>query len=201
MALRDTSRLLLVLGFLLLQGPITARTAIAQYDAPLPPSAGDKAPVGPKIDEAQRFFALLMAASDAGDREALASFRPYYDVLHGQVFIEDVMSEPAAASAMAREFDKWLTEKALAGSPTAQYWMGERAGMVDHPGDESAGLIEIERWYRAAAEQDSRRRRVHSGKFSSWPTNFVANPSSRKNGSSKLYAKAKSEQTSTCSGL
>jgi TPR repeat protein len=109
--------------------------------------------VGPKIDEAQRFFALLMAASDAGDREALASFRPYYDVLHGQVFIEDVMSEPAAASAMAREFDKWLTEKALAGSPTAQYWMGERAGMVDHPGDESAGLIEIERWYRAAAEQ------------------------------------------------
>jgi hypothetical protein len=105
MAVRDMSTLLLVLGFLLLQGSITARTAIAQYDA------------------------------------------------HSQVFLEDVMSEPAAATAMAREFDKWLTERALAGSPTAQYWMAQRAGMVDHPGRRISRLC-------GSGEMVSRRRRA-----------------------------------------
>jgi TPR repeat protein len=117
MAVRDMSTLLLVLGFLLLQGSITARTAIAQYDA------------------------------------------------HSQVFLEDVMSEPAAATAMAREFDKWLTERALAGSPTAQYWMAQRAGMVDHPGDESADFVEAERWFRAAAEQGFAPAQAELGQF------------------------------------
>lgn len=63
------------------------------------------------------------------------------------------MEEPAAATTMVRELDRWLSEKAQGRSPTAQFWMAERAGIVDSPGSGLPDLAEADRWYRAAAEQ------------------------------------------------
>jgi hypothetical protein len=150
---RHAYKLRLVLGLLVLLAPIAVQSAIAQYDAPVPPAAGDTAPVQPMIDESLRFFDHLMTASDGGDRKALASFRPYYEILNSQAFLEAVMSEPAAATTMIGEFDKWLTERAQGGSPTAQFWMAERASIRDSEGGKSPDLAETHRWYRAAAEQ------------------------------------------------
>lgn len=70
----------MLLPFLL--ASIAVRTAIAQIDAPIPPAAGDTDPVQPRVDEAERSFDHLMTASDGGDRNALASFRPYYKFLY-----------------------------------------------------------------------------------------------------------------------
>jgi TPR repeat protein len=141
----------LLLSLLLLAIPVQA--VVAQNDAPIPPAAGDTVPVQPMLDEARGFFDRLMAASDGGDRKALASFRPYYKILYSQAYLEAAMEEPAAATMMARELDRWLTEKAQGGSPTAQFWMAERAGIVDSPGGGLPDLAEADRWYRAAAEQ------------------------------------------------
>lgn len=155
--MRHICKVLLIGGLFLTQSllasPLGIQVAVAQLDAPIPPAAGDTDPVQPKIDEAKQSFGRLMAASDAGDRKALTSFRPYYEILYGQASFEAVMEEPAAATAIARELDRWLAEKAQSGSPTAQFWMAERASIVDGPGGGLPDLAEAHRWYRAAAEQ------------------------------------------------
>jgi len=155
MSVRHTHRLLL-LG-LLLQGAlfasITAPVARAQSEIPDPPSAGSDEPIPPMIEETRQSFDRVMTASDGGNREGVASFRLYYDFLCSQVYLETVMNKPRAATTMARELDKWLADKAQGGSPTAQFWMAERAGIVGSCSNDVSDVAEAERWYRASAEQ------------------------------------------------
>lgn len=149
---RHRAHELLLLAILVLL--TTVPVAIAQDDLPLPPEVSSSEPIQPLIDQAQRSLERLMTASDAGDRKALASFRPYYDGLCGVVYIETAMEKPAAATTMVREIDKWLIERAQGGSATAQYWMAERASIALKCRDKQPDDAEIVKWYRAAAEQN-----------------------------------------------
>jgi hypothetical protein len=54
---------------------------------------------------------------------------------------------------MIPDIDRWLAEKATAGSATAQFWMGERTKVLQAFGAKPADLAQVVTWYRSSAEQ------------------------------------------------
>lgn len=138
-ALRRT--LPLAFALLLFSGPLL----LAQSDS--------NTPAPPTIEEIRRVFDNLIAASDGGDRRAYAQFSHVYKLLYEQAFIEAGTSQPKIATAMLPELDRWLADKAQAGSATAQHWMGARTKVLLDYGGEVPELAELEKWYRLSAEQ------------------------------------------------
>jgi TPR repeat protein len=141
---------LLLISLLLLAIPV--RTVLAQSDpATTPP--GSTAPAQLTVDDLRKVFDRLATASDGGDRNALARFGHLYRSLYQQAYIEASSDVPKTATAMIPEIDRWLAEKAIGGSATAQFWMGERTRVLQAFGAKPADLAEVATWYRISAEQ------------------------------------------------
>jgi TPR repeat protein len=140
----------LLISLLLLAIPV--HTVLAQSDpATTPPSS--TAPAQLTVDDLRRVFDRLATASDGGDRNALARFGHLYQSLYQQAYIEASSDVPKTATAMIPEIDRWLAEKAMGGSATAQFWMGERTKVLQAFGAKPADLAEVATWYRKSAEQ------------------------------------------------
>jgi TPR repeat protein len=141
---------LLLISLLLLAIPV--RTVLAQSDpATTPPSS--TAPAQLTVDDLRKVFDRLATASDGGDRNSLARFGHLYRSLYQQAYIEASSDVPKTATAMIPEIDRWLAEKAIGGSATAQFWMGERTRVLQAFGAKPADLAEVATWYRKSAEQ------------------------------------------------
>jgi TPR repeat protein len=141
---------LLLISLLLLAIPV--HTVLAQSDpATTPPSS--TAPAQLTVDDLRKVFDRLATASDGGDRKALARFGHLYQSLYQQAYIEASSNVPKTATAMIPEIDHWLAEKAIGGSATAQFWMGERTKVLQAFGAKPADLAEVATWYRKSAEQ------------------------------------------------
>ncbi|HEY3148905.1 MAG TPA: hypothetical protein VGJ75_21255 [Dongiaceae bacterium] len=141
----------LLLPFLLLAVPI--ETAVAQSDAATAPAGSNDAPAQLTVEDLRKVFERLVTASDGGDRKALARFGRLYQSLYQQAYLEASSNVPKTATAMIPELDRWLAEKATAGSATAQFWMGERTKVLQNFGAKPADLAEVAAWYRKSAEQ------------------------------------------------
>ncbi len=141
----------LLLSFLLLAIPV--QTAAAQNGATMTPSGSNSAPAQLTADDLRKVFDRLVTASDGGDRKALARFGHLYRSLYQQAYVEASSNVPKTATAMIPELDRWLAEKATAGSATAQFWMGERTKVLQTFGAKPADLTEVVTWYRRSAEQ------------------------------------------------
>lgn len=139
----------LLLPILLLT--IFAQPAVAQSDAAT--TAPSAAPGQLSADDLRKVFERLVTASDKGDRKALARFGNLYRSLYQQAYLEASSQMPKTATAMIPEIDRWLAEKATAGSATAQFWMGERTKVLQAFGAKPADLAQVATWYRKSAEQ------------------------------------------------
>jgi len=138
----------LALTFLLLCVPLLP--ALAQSAAS--PSAD--APAGQlTADDLRQVFERLVTASDKGDRKAFARFSRLYPSLYQQAYFEAGAGGAGPVTAMIPTLDRWLLDKATAGSPTAQYWMGERSKVLQQFGAPPAAMADVEKWYRSAADQ------------------------------------------------
>jgi len=135
---------LLLLSLLLLATLTPA--AYAQNDAGTP--AGQIT-----VDDLRKVFERLVTASDGGDRRALARFSQLYRSLYQQALLEASSNVPKTATAMIPELDRWLADKATAGSATAQFWIAERTKVLQAYGAKPADLDAVVKWYRASAEQ------------------------------------------------
>jgi hypothetical protein len=133
----------LLLPLLLLAMPTPAH---AQSDAGTPPAQIT-------VDDLRKVFERLVTASDGGDRGALARFSQLYRSLYQQALIEASSNVPKTATAMIPELDRWLANKATAGSATAQFWIAERTKVLQAYGAKPADLGTVVQWYRASAEQ------------------------------------------------
>src|SRR5262245_64450668 len=129
-----------------------AQAVVAQSDATTP-SSGDSAPGQLSVDDLRKVFDRLVTASDGGDRKALARFGRLYQSLYQRAYLEASSNLPKTATAMILELDRWLAEKAVGGSATAQFWMGERTKVLQTFGAKPADLAEVATWYRKSAEQ------------------------------------------------
>src|SRR5215813_14025273 len=141
----------LLLSLLLLSTPIP--TAVAQSDAATESSNGSAASAQPTVEDLRKVFERLATASDKGDRKALARFGNLYRSLYQQAYLEASSQMPKTATAMIPDIDRWLAEKATAGSATAQFWMGERTKVLQAFGAKPADLAQVVTWYRSSAEQ------------------------------------------------
>jgi TPR repeat protein len=141
---------LLLISLLLLAIPV--HTVLAQSDTATTPP-GSTAPAQLTVDDLRKVFDRLATASDGGDRNALARFGHLYRSLYQQAYIEASSDVPKTATAMIPEIDRWLAEKAIGGSATAQFWMGERTRVLQAFGAKPADLAEVATWYRISAEQ------------------------------------------------
>jgi len=135
--------ILLALAFLLLCVPPPA--ALAQSAAP---AAGQLT-----ADDLRQVFERLVTASDKGDRKAFARFSRLYPSLYQQAYFEAGAGGAGPVTAMIPTLDRWLLDKATAGSPTAQYWMGERTKVLQQFGAPPPAMADVEKWYRSAADQ------------------------------------------------
>jgi TPR repeat protein len=134
----------LALTFLLLCVP---PAAVLAQTAP-PPPAGQLT-----ADDLRQVFERLVTASDKGDRKAFARFSRLYPSLYQQAYLESSSGGPRTVTSMIPALDQWLLDRATAGSPTAQYWMGERTKVLQQFGAAPPPMADVEKWYRAAAEQ------------------------------------------------
>jgi len=145
------SRKWLLLSFLLLAVPVQA--AVAQNDAATTPSDSTSTAAQLTVDDLRKVFDRLVMASDGGDRKALARFGHLYQSLYQQAYIEASSNVPKTATAMIPDIDRWLAEKGVSGSATAQFWMAERTKVLQNFGAKPPDLAEVARWYRSSAEQ------------------------------------------------
>ena len=133
----------LALTFLLLC--VLPAVALAQSAAP---------PAGQlTADDLRQVFERLVTASDKGDRKAFARFSRLYPSLYQQAYFEAGAGGSGPVTAMIPTLDRWLLDKATAGSPTAQYWMGERTKVLQQFGAPPPAMADVEKWYRSAADQ------------------------------------------------
>jgi TPR repeat protein len=140
----------LVISLTLLAMP--AHAVFAQSDAATTPPS-NAAPAQVTVEDLRKVFERLATASDGGDRKALARFGNLYRSLYQQAYLEASSQMPKTATAMIPEIDRWLAEKATAGSATAQFWMGERTKVLQVFGAKPADLAQVATWYRKSAEQ------------------------------------------------
>jgi len=141
----------LLLVLLLL--PIPTRVIFAQSDSGTDSSSSTAAPGQLTAADLRKVFERLVTASDKGDRKALARFGNLYRSLYQQAYLEASSQMPKTATAMIPDIDRWLAEKATAGSATAQFWMGERTKVLQAFGAKPADLAQVVTWYRSSAEQ------------------------------------------------
>jgi TPR repeat protein len=132
---------------------VPVQTGVAQNDATTTLSGGGTAPTQLTVDDLRKVFDDLVTTSDGGDRKALTRFGRLYQSLYQQAYLEASSNVPKTATAMIPELDRWLAEKAAAGSATAQFWMGERTKVLQRFGAKPANLAEVATWYRSSAEQ------------------------------------------------
>jgi len=138
----------LALACLLL--PLTLREVAADNSGA---TSGD-APAGQlTVDDLRSIFERLVTASDKGDHKAFVRFSRLYPSLYQQAYLEAGANLPKTVTAMIPALDQWLLEKAKGGSPTAQYWMGERTKVLQQFGAPPPAMADVATWYRASAEQ------------------------------------------------
>jgi len=139
------SRLALWLALALLLQCVPPSAALAQSTAP---------PAGQlTADDLRQVFERLVTASDKGDRKAFARFSRLYPSLYQQAYFEAGTGGAGPVTAMIPTLDRWLLDKATAGSPTAQYWMGERTKVLQQFGAPPPAMADVEKWYRSSADQ------------------------------------------------
>jgi len=136
----------LVLACLLPLLPAHAQTSGAT-------AASDSTPPQLSVEDLRKVFERLVTASDKGDRKAFVRFSRLYPSLYQQAYFEAGSNAPKIVTAMIPSLDQWLLETAKAGSPTAQYWMGERTKVLQQFGAPPPAMTDVATWYRASAEQ------------------------------------------------
>ena len=104
-------------------------------------------------DVLEIFDALVSACDQRRDAQSLDNLKHAYDSLFERAEYEVLVSAPKAASVVMPQVEQWLSDRATAGSPTAQFWMAARQRVLTEQGSEVIDISEAARWYRLSAEQ------------------------------------------------
>ena len=104
-------------------------------------------------DVLEIFDALVSASDQRRDAQSLENLKHAYDSLFERAEYEVLVSAPKAASVVMPQVEQWLSDRATAGSPTAQFWMAARQRVLTEQGSEVIDISVAARWYRLSAEQ------------------------------------------------